>query len=168
MDNAGSVRFVPAESGRGTEAINPWGLAMLKTVQGIEPETAREQSAFDSWLGQTNTREEARRDRLHAADGVIPSAVWIVLLLSAALVLVYVLFFADSGERVVVQGLLAGSITVVVVASLLVLTSLNRPYGTGFGGIQPVAMERALGVVETARVALHVDPPPCDAVGRPR
>ena len=67
---------------------------------------------------QTNAREEARRDRLHAAEGIVPLPMWIVLLLSAALVLVYLLFFADSGERAVVQGLLAGSVTAVIVASL--------------------------------------------------
>ena len=69
---------------------------------------------------------------------------WIVLLLSATLVLVYLLFFADSGERAVVQGLLAGSVTAVVVASLLVLSSLNRPYDVDVGGIRPVAMQRSL------------------------
>ena len=93
---------------------------MFRTLQAIEPATAAEQSAYDAWLSQTSAREEARRDRLQAAEGVVPQPLWIVLLLSAALVLVYVLFFADSGERAVVQGLMAGSVTAVVVASLLV------------------------------------------------
>ena len=156
------------EAGTGTAAINPWGLAMLRTLQGIEPEAASEQSAFDSWLAQTNAREEARRDRLHAADGVVPSGVWIVLLLSAGLVLVFMLFFADSGERAVVQGLLVGAVTAVIVASLLVLSSLNRPYHSGFGGVRPAAMERSLQVIADARAALDLHQPvPCDADGRP-
>ncbi len=84
------------------------------------------------------------------------------------LVLVYVLFFADSGERAVVQGLMAGSVTAVVVASLLVLSSLNRPYDPDVGGIRPVAMQRSLEIIGSARVALDLDEPlPCDAVGRP-
>jgi len=157
------------EAGTGTAAINPWGLAMLRTLQGIEPHTASEQSAFDSWLSQTNAREEARRDRLHAADGVVPIGVWIVLLLSAGLVLVFMLFFADSGERAVVQGLLVGTVTAVIVASLLVLSSLNHPYQSGFGGVRPVAMERSLEVLAGARAALDLHQPiPCDADGRPR
>jgi hypothetical protein len=93
---------------------------------------------------------------------------WIVLLLSATLVLIYMLFFADSGERAVVQGLLAGSVTAVVIASLLVLSSLNRPYDVDVGGIRPVAMQRSLDIIGSARVALDLDePPPCDAVGQP-
>jgi hypothetical protein len=162
-----NLEWPALEAGKGTEVINPWGLAMFRTIQGIEPETASEQSAFDSWLGQTSMREEARRDRLHAADGVIPLAVWIVLLLSAGLVLAYVLFFADSGERAVVQGLIAGSVTAVIVASLLVLSSLNKPYNSDFGGIKPVAMNRSIEIIVAARAALDLHQPvPCDALGR--
>ena len=141
---------------------------MLRTLEGVEPETASEQSAFDAWLAQTNGREEARRDRLHAADGVVPLPVWIVLLLSAGLVLLYLLFFADSGERAVVQGLLAGSVTAVVAASLLVLLTLNKPYSQEIGGIRPVAMQRSLEIIADARAAFDlVDPVPCDAAGEP-
>jgi hypothetical protein len=163
------VEWPAMESGRGAQAINPWGLAMFRTIQGTEPATASEQSAFDSWLSQTSAREEARQDRLHAADGVVPVPVWIVLLLTAALVLGYVLFFADSGERAVVQALYAGSVTLVVVASLLVLLSLNRPYDQGPGGIRPVAMQRSLEIIESARTALGLnEPAPCDAAGQSR
>jgi hypothetical protein len=163
------IEWPAMEAGRGSQAINPWGLAMFRTIQGAEPATASEQSAFDSWLSQTSSREEARRDRLHAADGVVPVPVWIVLLLTAALVLGYVLFFADSGERALVQGLYAGSVTLVVVASLLVLLSLNRPYDQGTGGIRPVAMERSLEIIGSASTALGLnEPAPCDGAGQSR
>ena len=87
------------ECGGGADAINPWGLSMFSTLEGVEPETASEQSAFDAWLAQTNAPGGGRRDRLHAADGVVPLPVWIVLLLSAVVSPAYLLFFADSGER---------------------------------------------------------------------
>ena len=156
------------EAGRGFETTSPWGLALFRTLQTVEPATAAEQSAYDSWLAQTSARQEGRRDRLHAAEGVVPQPMWIVLILSAVLVLVYLLFFADSGERAVVQGLLAGSVTAVVVASLLVLSSLNQPYEADVGGIPPVAMQRSLAIIGSARAALDLDEPiPCDAVGNP-
>lgn len=163
-----NLEWPAMQAGRGFETISPWGLSMFRTLQTIAPGTAAEQSAYDAWLAQTSAREEARRDRLHAAEGVVPQPLWVVLLLSAALVLAYVLFFADSGERAVVQGLMAGSVTAVVVASLLVLSSLNRPYDTDVGGIRPVAMQRSLEIIGSARVALELDDPlPCDAVGQP-
>ena len=160
-----SLEWPAMEEGSGSDAISPWGFAMLRTIQSVEPETASEESAYDSWLAQSNARQEARRDRLHAADGVVPLPVWIVLLLTAVLVLGYLLFFADSGERALVQALLAGSVTAVIVASLLVLASLNRPYDQDVGGIRPVAMERSLEIISAARVGLDLDEPvPCDAI----
>ena len=65
---------------------------------------AAEQSAYDKWLDQTSAREEARLDRIHGAVGVIPTPLWIVLFLIAAVIFVYMLFFADSGERAVDPG----------------------------------------------------------------
>jgi hypothetical protein len=163
-----NLEWPAMETGRASETISPWGLSMFRTLQAVEPVTAAEQSAYDSWLAQTSAREEARLDRLHAAEGIVPLPMWIVLLLSAALVLAYLLFYADSGERAVSQGMLAGSVTAVVVASLLVLLSLNRPYDPGTGGIRPVAMQRSLDIIGSARVALDLDePPPCDAAGQP-
>jgi hypothetical protein len=59
-------------------------------------------------------------------------------------------------------------VTAVVVASLLVLSSLNRPYDPNFGAIPPTAMERSIEIIATARDALGLDEPvPCDPAGRP-
>ena len=163
-----NLEWPAMETGRGSEEISPWGLSMFRTLQAVEPETAAEQSAYDAWLAQTSAREEARLDRIHSAEGIVPLPIWIVLLLSSALVLVYLLFYADSGERAVSQGMLAGSVTAVVVASLLVLLSLNRPFDPNIGGIRPIAMQRSVDVIGSARDALGLDEPlPCDEAGRP-
>ena len=74
---------------------------MFRTMKGVQATTATEQSAYDRWLDQTSTREEARRDRVHASEGVIPAALWRVLYFIAAVIVVYMLFFADIGERAV-------------------------------------------------------------------
>jgi hypothetical protein len=156
--------------GSGTEAppINPWAVALFRTLETVDPRAASEQSAFDAWLSQTNTREEARRDRLHAAEGIVPLPVWLVLFFSAALIFVYLLFFADSGESAVVQGMMAGSVTAVVVATLLVLVALNRPYEQDIGGLRPIAMQRSLAILDEARATLDIDDPlPCDTTGDP-
>jgi Protein of unknown function (DUF4239) len=163
-----NLEWPAMETGRGSETISPWGLSMFRSLQAVQPKTAAEQSAYDSWLAQTSAREEARLDRLHAAEGIVPLPMWIVLLLSAALVLAYLLFYADSGERALVQGMLVGSVTAVIVASLLVLSSLNRPYDQDLGGIRPVAMQRSLEIIQSARAALDLQEPlPCDEVGQP-
>jgi hypothetical protein len=156
------------ESGDGPEVINPWGVRVFLTVQSIEPETASEQSAYDAFLDLTQTREEARRDRNHGAEGVTPASVWFALLFSAGLVFVYMLFFADSGERAIVQAVLIGSVTALVVMTLLTLRVLDGPYAPGIGALEPVAMERSLVLMDTASDAIGLDAtPPCDDQGMP-
>ena len=48
-------------------------------------------------------RPRDRADRTHGAEGVIPLPLWIVLFPSAVIIFVFMLFFADSHERAVVQ-----------------------------------------------------------------
>jgi hypothetical protein len=155
------------EAGRSAgRHINPWTISLFRTLQTVEPRAASEQSAYDAWLALTTAREEARRDRLHAAEGIVPLPVWIVLFFTATLIVAYMLFFADSAESAVVQGLMAGSVTAVVVTTLLVLMSLDRPYHPDVGGLRPHAMERSLEVLDEARNALGIDEaPPCDERG---
>jgi hypothetical protein len=156
------------EEGTGVARINPWAVALFRTLQATEPRTATEQSAYDKWLEQTSAREEARNERLHPADGIIPTALWIVLFLSAVLIFAYMLFFADSGERAIVQAMLIGSVTVVITATLLLLRALDSPYQAGVGGLEPVAMERALEVMQDQRrIVGDRAPLPCDATGAP-
>jgi hypothetical protein len=156
------------DDGGAVDQINPWAVRLFRTFGSIEPTANSEQSAYDQWLGLTQSREEARRDRLHAADGIVPTPVWIVLFFTAALILVYVLFFADSGESAAAQAIMAGSVAAVVVASLLVLVALNHPYESSIGGLRPGAMERTLSIVDEAKADLGLDDPvPCDGSGRP-
>ena len=149
-----TVEWEQMRNGTSGDSVNPWGIELFRTLQTVEPETAAEQSAYDKWLEQTSTREEARLDRLHGADGVIPTPLWIVLFFIAAVIFAFVLFFADSGERAVVQGLLMGSISAVIVTLLLLLFALDRPYQPGVGGLEPVAMERSLRLADQALEAI--------------
>ena len=153
------------QSGTLGEAPNPWSAAMFRTIRTAEPKLASEQTAYDKWFDERSDREDARADRTHGAEGVIPTPLWIVLFLSAVIILGFMLLFADSGERAFVQATMMGGIAVVVVSTLLLLWFLDNPYHGGLGGLQPTAMERALDTMqEEAQVAGGVSPP-CDAAG---
>jgi hypothetical protein len=153
-------------SGTLGDHINPWGVELFHTLQTVEPDAASEQSAYDKWLEQTSAREEARSDRVHGAVGVIPTSLWIVLFFVAAVIFVFMLFFADRGERAVVQSVLMGSVVAVISAMMLLLYALDNPFQTGVGGIDPVAMERTLRLADEALRAAGVDAPiPCDLEG---
>ena len=68
------------ESGSLGEGYNPWGVALFRTLKTVKPRSASEQAAYGKWLDQRQDREDARADRVHGAEGVIPTPLWIVLL----------------------------------------------------------------------------------------
>jgi Protein of unknown function (DUF4239) len=156
------------EDGKGGDTINPWAIALFRTFRLVNPASPSEQAAYSKWLDQTADREEGRRDRLHGAEGIIPSSIWLVLFLIAAVVFAYMLFFADSGEGTVPQAMLMGSATTVIVVTLLAINALDNPYRDGVGQIKPVAMERSLRILDRERAIVNDTAPlPCDARGAP-
>ena len=130
------------------------------------PRSASEQTAYAKWFDQRSDREDGRADRIHGAEGVIPLPVWIVLLIASAVIFVYMLFFADSAERAIVQATMMGGVAVVITSTLLLLVFLDHPYESGVGGLRPLAMERALTQLrqETSVYGRKIVIP-CDARG---
>jgi hypothetical protein len=150
------------------DTVNPWGLAMFRTLKTVEPRSVAEQTAYSKWFDQRSDREDARADRTHGAEGVIPVPLWIVLLLSAAAIFVFMLFFADSAERAFVQATMMGGVAVVISSTLLLLWFLDNPYHAGLGGLRPVAMERAIRIVDQEEAVVGKLRIPCDKRGTPR
>ena len=124
--------------------LNPWAGKLFQTIRAFDPQSAVEQTAYATWLDQRSAREAGRQARIHGAEGVIPDALWVVILFISVVIFVFMLFFADSGERAVVQGVLMGSVVAVITSMLLLLVFLNEPFNTDVGGLRPVAMERAI------------------------
>ena len=154
------------QDGEGGDAINPWAIALFRSLRVTNPASASEQAAYGKWLDQTSDREQGRSDRLHGAEGIIPTSIWLVLALIAGVVFVYMLFFADSGEGAVTQAMLMGSATTVIVLTLTAINALDNPYRHGLGQIKPVAMERSLRILDSARAVVNDRGPlPCDGGG---
>jgi hypothetical protein len=148
------------------DAINPWGTEMFRTIAEVAPKTATEQSAYDRWMDQTLDRQQARNDRLHSAEGIIPLPLWLALFVICGVIFGYMLFFADPGEGAVTQGMLMGSLTIVITFLMLLVVFFNHPHGDGVGRIQPTAMERTLRLIDAQLDAIDLDQtPPCDERG---
>ncbi len=82
------------------------------------------------------------------------------------MIFVYMLFFADRGERAVVQALMMGTVVAVIVSLMLLLQFLDDPFHKGIGGLQPDAMRRTLKVIDQEISAIERRVPlPCDARG---
>jgi hypothetical protein len=150
------------------DRFNSWGLAMFRTLKATNPKTIPEQVAYDKWLDRRADREVARSDRIHGAVGVIPGPLWVVLFFISVAIFVFMLFFADSGERAIVQGVLIGSVVAVITVTLLLIRFLDNPFRAGYGSLQPVAMERALRQLDQERRLVGRNGPlPCNRLGAP-
>ena len=66
------VEWARMEDGSLDEEINPWGVAMFGTLQAAELGSPNQEAAYQKWLDQTSTREEARQvsdDPYHGGVG---------------------------------------------------------------------------------------------------
>jgi hypothetical protein len=162
----GRTEWPRLEKGTGTPEVNPWGIAMFHTIDGVSPDSATEEAAYGKWLDQTSDREKARLDRLHGAEGIIPWPLWAALIFTAVVIFGFMMFFADSGEPPVVQAVQVGSVTVVMVVLLMLIRFLDHPFQDGPGGLQPTAMQRTLSVLEDELAGVgDTAAPPCTANG---
>jgi hypothetical protein len=153
-------------SGTLDSAPNAWGKALFGTLRAAEPRSASAQAAFAKYLDERSDREDARADRTHGAEGVIPAPLWIVLFVSAVILLGYMLFFADSGEGAIVQATMMGGVAVMVTSLLLLLWFFDHPYAGG-GGIEPTAMEKTLSLLQTESDTVGRVDAPCGRTGAP-
>lgn len=153
------------EDGRLNDTINPWGVAMFTTMNAFTPGSDTEQSAYDRWMDQTSDREQARVDRVHGAEGILPAPLWIVLFTIALMIFGYMLFFADSSEGKITQAVLMGSVAVIMTSLFLLLAFFDNPHW-GVGKLEPTAMQHTMNLIDRQLEAagLMVDPP-CDADG---
>jgi amino acid transporter len=163
------VEWDAVDTGTLGNSVNPWGAEMFRTISAVDPRTPVEQSAYDRWMDQTGEREQARIDRVHGAEGIIPTPVWLVLSVISVVIFVYLLFFADPAEGAVTQSLLMGSVTVVITLLLLLLVFFDHPHGAGVGRLQPTAMVRTVGLIDTELHVVGLDvTAPCDDHGNRR
>jgi uncharacterized membrane protein HdeD (DUF308 family) len=96
------------------------------------------------------------------AAPLVPSLVWLALFLGGALIVAYMCFYADPAEAAFVQVLMMGAVTAMVVAGILVVRFLDRPFNDASGSIKPSAMAMTLKGMEAASATR-----PCDERGRP-
>jgi len=161
-----NIEWPRATEGTLGDQINPWGVELFHTVQRAQLSTPAREAAYGKWLDQTSDREAARNDRIHGAVGVIPTPLWIVLFFISIVIFVFMLFFADSSEGAVTQAVLMGSVASVIVAMLLLIRFLDAPFHEGLGGVKPVAMERALRIIDESIQAARIRvSAPCNEQG---
>jgi hypothetical protein len=143
--------------------VDLWALRLARTSEAAPLAGVKAGAVFQSWLAQTEERSRARDGRLLEARHPLPPLLWVLIAIASALLIGFVLFYADPSERARAQAMMAGSVTAVIVASALLVIFLNAPYGDGGGTIKPSAMSHALALMQTE----YTGRPPCRANGAP-
>jgi Protein of unknown function (DUF4239) len=147
--------------------VADWLAAIEATVDRTPVDSARTEAAFDHWLEQMTERREGRRARLEEAQSATPQPVWLMLVLGSGLTVLYILLLADRRERWWVQGTMIGTITALVVSSLLVIHFLDRPFNQDGAYIPPSEMATTLRLSENEVSGNSSVLLPCDEQGRP-
>ena len=154
---------------RSSDRVEAWIGELARTIAGTDPRGARQQAAYGQWFDEESLRRDGRRGRLAEATPFVPLPLWIVLGLGAALVIAYLCVQADRREGAVVQAIPVGFVTALVIAGLLVVAFLDRPYEDESGSIQPTEMRRTLELIARSDALRGVMvTPPCDESGLPR
>ena len=96
------------ESGSLGEDINPWGAALFGTCEASSStRRCRRRPTASGWTRPRHAKRPARH-RIHGAQGLMPTPLWIALFFISAIVLAYIFGFADSGDRAWVQATVHG------------------------------------------------------------
>jgi hypothetical protein len=145
-----------------------WAETLEREVPASHIVSMREDVAYQQWFERTSTRDDARRQRLLEATNVLPTLLWVMLILAAVGVVGFVFLYADPQERLLGQIVFSAGVTAVVVTSLLAVALLASPFQNENGSVKPSSMSYTLRLIhdEAAQegVALRL---PCDQRGSP-
>jgi uncharacterized membrane protein len=126
----------------------------------------RAREGWTQWFEQSQIRDEGRRERLLESQHPLPTLLWLLLILGAAVLVLYTLLFADRNEYPAVQAAMMSTVTVLVVAGLLAVTTLTSPFENASGSLKPTSMRYSLALIEKEIAKQHMPiGRPCDARG---
>jgi hypothetical protein len=159
--------FPDLGSGNTSALVDRWVQRIELGFERVRIRGLAGSGAEQNWFMQSDARQKARQGRVAEARPLIPTPIWFLLILGGVAVILFVLVFADPGERRVTQAGLMLVITTVVTASLLTIAFLDNPYGDHEGAIHPAAMKATLVSMEHERSARHPLALPCNISGQP-
>jgi hypothetical protein len=117
---------------------------LSRDFDAVDPTGQVQADAMLSWFGDADLLRESRQERLAEASRLIPTTIWVLLLIAGATVIGFALIISNPRERRGGQVALVVAVTTAVGASLLIVNFLDQPYGTHTGAIKPDSMRATL------------------------
>ncbi len=142
-----SIEWPAMADERTSPVVDGWIASLNEAFNGVPLHGAAESDAAQNWYTEIDALQQGRQGRLAEAPRVIPTTIWVLLLISGLAVIVFSPLFSDAGERLWAQAALGIAVTTAVAASLLTVNFLDLPYGDHEGAIEPTAMRSALATM---------------------
>ncbi len=105
-----------------TRALNDLYAATLSLAQSA----SRPQAVLLAVFNQLDSVTQARRARLHLAHGIVPTNLWVVLVLGGMLTVGFTFFFGTRNLQA--QIAMTGILTLIVFMGLFVIVSIDHPF----------------------------------------
>jgi hypothetical protein len=128
---------VEKESREVTRSLDSLYAATLSLAQSA----ARPQAVLVAVFSQLDLITQARRTRLHLAHGIVPTVLWVVLVIGGVLTVGFTFFFGTRNLQA--QMLMTGILTLIVFMGLFVIVSIDHPF-TGAVHINPHPLQLVL------------------------
>lgn len=117
-------------------------LAALYTLAlAADADTGRGSAVLQTMLETLSQMTEARRERLALSGGVVPALVWLVLVVSAVLTMVFTFFFGT--RNLAAQIMMTGMLGATIFLALLVVLAVEHPF-TGDVHVGPGPLQLVL------------------------
>jgi len=134
--------------GGGSSVVDARVVAMEQAAEDVPVNDAKQAAAYEHWFSLNEERRQGRQARIGEAGGLVPSVVWLILIIGAVVAVASVCFFADPRERALTQAGMIAAVAIIVVSGLVLVRFLDKPYEDTSGSIKPTAMTRTLEQME--------------------
>jgi hypothetical protein len=115
--------------------------ALYASAIRMSGSASRQSAVMEEMFKQLDVLIQARRTRLHLAEGIVPGMLWVVLFCGAILTVGFTFFFGT--ENLAAQVMMTGILSTIVFMGLLVIVSINHPF-TGPVHIDSDSLDRVL------------------------
>lgn len=128
--------------GKGSPAVTEALTDIYGAVLKFHAPERGESLVIADMLQQVDAVSEARRERLVAADGIVPGVIWAVLLGGAVLTIGFTFFFGTESLRA--QVAMTAALSLMIFSGLLIIVAIDRPFaGTVRVGPEALAIVMA-------------------------
>jgi Protein of unknown function (DUF4239) len=137
------------QRGGGSSVVDARVAALEQAAEEVPVNDAKQAAAFEHWFALNEERRHGRQARIGEAGGLVPSIVWLILIIGAVVAVATVCFFADPRERAITQAGMIAAVAIIVASGLVLVRFLDQPYEDTSGSIKPTAMTRTLELMES-------------------